>query len=149
MPALCLMLSGTYYAQNYAGIIGASLAKGKSSYKNLNYKIFICQPEHKDRLKPPFLRIKVISVHLNLSRSKVLRVLEHLIFYCHFIGVWFFSIPSCVLTIILAPSTLESWGSHCNNCPAVREFTSSALQLYSRLLNTVYLQQQSRLFVCS
>jgi len=25
MPALCSMLSGTYYAQNYAGIIGGSL----------------------------------------------------------------------------------------------------------------------------
>ena len=27
MLALCLMLSGTYYAQNYAGIIGASLER--------------------------------------------------------------------------------------------------------------------------
>ena len=26
MPALCLMLSETYYAQNYAGIIGLGLA---------------------------------------------------------------------------------------------------------------------------
>ena len=26
MPALCLMLSMTHYAQNYAGIIGGSLA---------------------------------------------------------------------------------------------------------------------------
>ena len=25
MPALCLMLFSTYYAQNYAGIIGAGL----------------------------------------------------------------------------------------------------------------------------
>ena len=25
MPALCLMLSGTYYAKNYAGIIGRGL----------------------------------------------------------------------------------------------------------------------------
>ena len=28
MLALCLMLSGTYYARNYAGIIGASLLSG-------------------------------------------------------------------------------------------------------------------------
>ena len=28
MPALCLMLSGTYYAKNYAGIIGRGLGKG-------------------------------------------------------------------------------------------------------------------------
>ena len=28
MLALCLMLLGTYYAQNYAGIIGASLTTG-------------------------------------------------------------------------------------------------------------------------
>jgi len=27
MPALCLMLSGTYYAQTYAGIIGGSLVR--------------------------------------------------------------------------------------------------------------------------
>ena len=26
MPALCLMLSGTYYAKNYAGIIGRGLS---------------------------------------------------------------------------------------------------------------------------
>ena len=28
MPALCLMLSGTYYAKNYAGIIGRGLLCG-------------------------------------------------------------------------------------------------------------------------
>ena len=28
MLALCLMLLGTYYAQNYAGIIGRSLSAG-------------------------------------------------------------------------------------------------------------------------
>jgi len=34
MLALCLMLLGTYYAQNYAGIIGWCLAmKHKESYK--------------------------------------------------------------------------------------------------------------------
>ena len=30
MLALCLMLLGTYYAQNYAGIIGRSLPAGQS-----------------------------------------------------------------------------------------------------------------------
>ena len=29
MPALCSMLSGTYYAQNYVGIIGRSLSMKK------------------------------------------------------------------------------------------------------------------------
>ena len=36
MPALCLMLSATYYAQNYAGIIGASLPKSHSENNAIN-----------------------------------------------------------------------------------------------------------------
>ena len=31
MPALCLMLTGTYYAKNYAGIIGRGLIVGRAS----------------------------------------------------------------------------------------------------------------------
>ena len=49
MPALCLMLSGTYYAKNYAGIIGRGLnafqrvfldkAYCKVDFKARNYTI--------------------------------------------------------------------------------------------------------------
>ena len=34
MPALCSMLFNAYYAQNYAGIIGASLVSGADKQKN-------------------------------------------------------------------------------------------------------------------
>ena len=38
MLALCLMLSVTYYAQNYAGIIGWSLGARNRSYRLLKLK---------------------------------------------------------------------------------------------------------------
>ena len=36
MPALCLMLSGTYYAKNYAGIIGRGLMFSVVIYSTCN-----------------------------------------------------------------------------------------------------------------
>ena len=39
MLALCLMLLGTYYAQNYAGIIGRSLALSDQMVFNKIYKL--------------------------------------------------------------------------------------------------------------
>ena len=40
MLALCLMLSATYYAQNYAGIIGASLGPASYQYR-FNFSQYI------------------------------------------------------------------------------------------------------------
>ena len=39
MLALCLMLLGTYYAQNYAGIIGRSLGTGRLCQHNFEHII--------------------------------------------------------------------------------------------------------------
>ena len=38
MLALCLMLSGTYYARNYAGIIGASLYIASYILRHIEYR---------------------------------------------------------------------------------------------------------------
>ena len=42
MLALCLMLLGTYYAQNYAGIIGRSLV----NLKNLKEIVYVNYNSH-------------------------------------------------------------------------------------------------------
>ena len=45
MLALCLMLLGTYYAQNYAGIIGRSLAGSHRMLQNSCYLQFVNVPQ--------------------------------------------------------------------------------------------------------
>jgi len=52
MPALCSMFSGTYYAQNYASIIGGSLLENKgTAMYNFAYIQNTCtssiKPSHK------------------------------------------------------------------------------------------------------
>ena len=66
MLALCLMLLGTYYAQNYAGIIGRSLLATK-----LKIAVIQCSANYNTNIDTAFkylaakaLQLKKLSVNL-------------------------------------------------------------------------------------
>ena len=83
MLALCLMLLGTYYAQNYAGIIGRSLSGTQGFTANLVSANFSCNPDHKVLVNlcyvyPIPLRV---AIH-NRSRLLYLCILASTYSYC-------------------------------------------------------------------
>ena len=74
MLELCSMLLGTYYAQNYAGIIGASLVASEK-YTTIQHRVGVAPPLFVVRFKQYIRSYRVLSGFVVKCKVKNTRVL--------------------------------------------------------------------------